>query len=222
MMARKETYDWVQEAKDLARAERELQIDRWVYITFEYRNADRSRVVLHKIDIPQKMLDRWHWLIDWRKAKLICRYPRKGVQVFYCYYDKRTGLQVGFDHLLSRVAAIKAQVTKTERRITQYVGYMTHNDLFFDPATDERLRCVKEKLAQKRANYADLYALLQREVEKHRANPGIYKLFVGFRKLGEFTDTAQARKFAAQSGLSGTFNLIGDRYRDSWYESEKA
>ena len=83
-MARQERIDdWMQEAKDLARAERELKIDRWVYITFEYREDDRSRVVLHKIDIPHRMLDRWQWLVDWRRAALVCRYPRKNVQVYY-------------------------------------------------------------------------------------------------------------------------------------------
>ncbi len=221
-MARKETYDWVQEAKDLARAERELQIDHWVYITFEYRKDDRSRVVLHKIDIPRGMLDRWRWLIEWRRAALVCRCPRKGIQVYYCYYDKRTGLQTGFDYLLSRVAAAKAQITKNERRITEYVRYMTRNDLFFDPITDEPLRCANAKLTQKRANYAELCALLQQEVEKHRANPVIYKLFVGFDKLGEFGSAQEARSHAENCGRSGTFNIIGDRFRDSWYQSVKA
>lgn len=217
-MAQERIEDWMQEAKDLARAERELPIDHWVYITFEYREDDRSRVVLHKIDIPRKMLDRWQWLVEWRKAKYICQYPRKGVQVYYCYYDKRTGLQTGFGSLLSCVAAAKAQITKIERKIDEYVGYMTHNDLFFDMRIDEKLRHAKEKLAQKKAKYAELCALLQREVAKHRANPGIYKLFIGFRKLGEFTDIPQARKFAEESGETGTFNLVGDRFRDSWYQ----
>lgn len=217
-MARERTNDWMQMAKDLARAERELQIEHWVYITFEYRECDRSRVVLHKIDMPRRMLDRWRWLVEWRRAKYVCQYPRKGVQVYYCYYDKRTGLQTGFGSLLSCVAAAKAQITKVERKIEEYVSYMSGNDLFFDPTTDEKLRCAKKKLAQKRAKYAELCALLQSEVAKHRANPGICKLFLGFRKLGEFTDIPQARKFAEESGETGTFNLIGNRFRDSWYQ----
>ena len=215
-MARERTDDWMQMAKDLARAERELQIEHWVYITFEYRECDRSRVVLHKIDMPRRMLDRWRWLVEWRRAKYVFQYPRKGVQVYYCYYDKRTGLQTGFGSLLSCVAAAKAQITKVERKIEEYVSYMSGNDLFFDPTTDEKLRCAKKKLAQKRAKYAELCALLQSEVAKHRANPGICKLFLGFRKLGEFTDIPQARKFAEESGETGTFNLIGNRFRDSW------
>ncbi len=99
---------------------------------------------------------------------------------------------------------------------------MTRNDLFFDPATDEQLRCANKRLAQKRANYAELCAQLQREVEKQQANPCIYKLFVGFDKLGEFGSIQEAKRYADRCGRSGTFNLIGDRYRDSWYKSENA
>ena len=102
------------------------------------------------------------------------------------------------------------------------MDYMTHSDLFFNPATDEQLRRASEKLAQKRANYADLYALFRREVEKHQDNPGIYKLFIGFDKLGEFGSIREAKRYADNCDRYGTFNLIGDRYRDSWYKSENA
>ena len=48
-----------------------------------------------------------------------------------------------------------------------------------------------------------------------------YKLYIGFRKLGEFNSIWQAKQFAQESGLSGTFSLLGDGYRDSWYELNK-
>ncbi|MFR6717714.1 hypothetical protein [Alistipes putredinis] len=51
--------------------------------------------------MPRRMLDRWRWLVEWRRAKYVCQYPRKGVQVYHCYYDKRTGLQTGFGSLRS-------------------------------------------------------------------------------------------------------------------------
>ncbi len=44
-----------------------------------------------------------------------------------------------------------------------------------------------------------------------------YKLFIGFRKLGEFSTIWDAKQFARECGLSGTFSLIGKEYRDSWY-----
>ena len=46
----------------------------------------------------------------------------------------------------------------------------------------------------------------------------MYKLFVGFRKLGEFDSILKAKQYAHESGLTGAFNLIGTNgYRDSWY-----
>ncbi|MGV8137350.1 MAG: hypothetical protein AB2L20_19215 [Mangrovibacterium sp.] len=46
----------------------------------------------------------------------------------------------------------------------------------------------------------------------------MYKLFVGFRKLGEFDSILKAKRYAQESELSGMFNLMGDYgYRDSWY-----
>lgn len=45
----------------------------------------------------------------------------------------------------------------------------------------------------------------------------IYTLFLGFQKLGEFKSILEAKQFARNSNLSGTFNLLGEYYRDSWY-----
>ncbi|MDH6309996.1 hypothetical protein M2451_002886 [Dysgonomonas sp. PFB1-18] len=216
-MSQESMEDWMQDAKDLAKVERELKIEHWVYITFEVRDENRSREVLHIIDLPRAMLDRWRWVIEWRRAKLVCKYPRKKIMVYHCAYDKRTGLQTGFDFLLSKVASAKAQITKVERRIAEYTDYMTHNDLFFNPETDERLLKANAKLEQKKKNYNEAYAILQAEVEKHKNNKDMYKLFVGFKKLGEFKTISEAKQFADNCGETGVFNLIGDKYRDSWY-----
>lgn len=49
----------------------------------------------------------------------------------------------------------------------------------------------------------------------------MYKLFIGFKKLGEFGSIFTAKQFAQNSGLWGTFNLIGvNGYRDSWHVAE--
>lgn len=46
----------------------------------------------------------------------------------------------------------------------------------------------------------------------------MYKLFVGFRKLGEFDSIYIAKQFALKNGITGAFNLIGTNGdRDSWY-----
>lgn len=47
------------------------------------------------------------------------------------------------------------------------------------------------------------------------------KLFIGYRLLGEFSGIWEAKNFAAESGMSGIFSLVGENYRDSWYEPKK-
>lgn len=47
-----------------------------------------------------------------------------------------------------------------------------------------------------------------------------YRLYIGFRLLGEFPSIWQAKQFAQESGESGVFSLVGDGYRDSWYVSK--
>lgn len=219
-MAQEVMDDWMQYAKDLAKAERELKIEHWVYITFEVRDENRNREILHKIDLPRDMVDRWLWLIEWRKAKLVCKYPRRKITVYHCAYDKRTGLQTGFNFLLTKVASAKAQITKVEREIAKYIDYMTQNNLFFDAETDERLLKASAKLEKKKQNYNEAYAILQTEVIKHKQNKDMYKLFIGFKKLGEFKTILEAKQFADKCGEMGVFNLIGDKYRDSWYVFE--
>lgn len=219
-MAREKMDDWMQDAKDLAKAERELGIEHWVYISFEIRYPDRRREVLHAIDIPRSMLERWWWLINWRKAKLICKYPRKNIDVLFCYYDKRSGLQTGFDFILGKVASAKAQITKVERAISRYIDYKKHNDLFFNIDTDEQLLNAYGKLEQKKDNYQKMYMLLQEEVKKHMENSDKYKLFIGFKKLGEFPSISEAKQYADNTRHTGRFSLTGDKYHDTWCVSQ--
>ncbi len=219
-MAQEVTEDWMQYAKDLAKAEKDLKIEHWVYITFEVRNEDRSREILHKIDLPRDMADRWRWVIEWRRAKLVCKYPRRKINVYHCAYDKRTGLQTRFNFLLTKVACAKAQITKVERIIARYIQQEMQNNLFFDPETDERLLNANAKLERKKHNYNEAYAILQQEAIKHQQDNRMYKLFIGFKKLGEFKSILEAKQYADNSGLTGAFNLIGHLYKDSWYVFE--
>ena len=216
-MAQERMDDWMQDAKDLARAERELKIEHWVYISFEIRHPDRHREVLHTIDLPRDMLERWRWLIEWRKAKLVCKNPRKKIDVSFCYYDKRTGLHTGFDFILGKVTSAKAQITKVERAITRYIDYEKQNNLFFNAETDKQLQKAYAKLEQKKENYTKLHTMLQEEVKKHKENSNVYKLFIGFKKLGEFDTISEAKQYANNSGLTGAFSLLGYKYRDSWF-----
>lgn len=45
----------------------------------------------------------------------------------------------------------------------------------------------------------------------------MYRLYIGFKLLGEFDSIREAKQFAGKSGLSGVFNLIGNNYQDAWH-----
>ena len=216
------TNEFIQYAKDIAQAERELKIEQWVGISFEViRRSDGSRQMLHHIDIPRRMLERWQWVIEWRTAKLKCQYPRDIVRACMGFYDKRSGLDTGMNSLLSRMAAAKAQITKVERTIAQYIDYETHNNLFFVAETDKRLQQAHEKLERKKQNYIEALGVLQQAVEQHCQRPKAFRLYIGFQKLGEFDTYTEARQYAGKTRQSGVFNILGEKgYRDAWYVSK--
>lgn len=45
----------------------------------------------------------------------------------------------------------------------------------------------------------------------------MYKLFIGFKKMGEFSSILEAKQFTDKSGMTGMFTLLGDNYYDNWY-----
>ena len=168
-MKQENIHDWFEQAKDFAKAERELEIEHWIKISFQLRRDYDNYDTLHVIDIPRQMLDRWRWLINWRLAKYTCQYPREEIKTYYHYYDKRTGLETGFNTLLSCFAATKAQVTRLKRIMEQYIIHETQNNLFFNPTTDERLQKIKTKLKQKYKNVEAMEKKVKEEVIKNKA-----------------------------------------------------
>ena len=96
--------EWMQYAKDMAKAEKELKIEQWVIISF-YRVTERGeKVPLFKYDLPRRVADKYDWVILWRKAKLTCRYPRGKVTYTYYLYDRHSGEDYSFGSCLSSLA----------------------------------------------------------------------------------------------------------------------
>lgn len=151
-MAQESIDDFIQLAKDYAKAEKELEVQRWVFISIERNDGNRNYVRLFSYDLPREVYERRRWVIEWRKSKLVCQYPKGNVQCFSCYYDKRLGTDKGLNDDLNRLIAAKAQVSKVRRKIEKYVTYNRENNLFFDENTDADLLKVREKLAMKIAN----------------------------------------------------------------------
>lgn len=88
--------DWMEYAKELARAERELRIERWVFIFIECKDETGNPIRLHSYDLPRELHERYRWVVRWREARLQCLYPKRQINTYYSYYDKRTGLRTDF------------------------------------------------------------------------------------------------------------------------------
>lgn len=131
-MAQEKMDSWWEYARELAKAERELKIEKWVYISIEYKEENGERIVLYHYDLPRELHERYRWVIRWREAKLLCQYPKKNIHTYYSYYDKRTGLNTDFNSLLSKLTSTKAQITIAERKEQEYLQYQRQNNLFFD------------------------------------------------------------------------------------------
>ena len=165
--------DYYQFAKDLAKAEKELKIENWVQISICYGYGHQS-VILYTYDLPREVYERRMWVIRWRVARLQCKYPRNDVYTsFYCY-DKRSGESLEVSSCLSKLISAKAQITKAERRMNEYIEYNRQNNLFFDEESDEELAKFREKLERKKLECAECQKRLEKLVEKEE----IYKRLI--------------------------------------------
>ena len=152
-------------ARELARAERELRIERWVFISIECKDDAGNPVRLHSYDLPRELHERYRWVVRWREARLQCLYPKRQINTYYSYYDKRTGLRTDFNSALSRLSAAKAQISIAERKEREYLQYQRTNNLFFDESMDEQLVRFREKLRMKKEKYTALEHKIRSEVE---------------------------------------------------------
>lgn len=166
-MAQEKIGDWWEYAKELAKAERDLQIEHWVRISIEYKDEAGNPVRLHSYDLPRGLYEHYRWVIRWREAKLQCLYPRKYISTYYSFYDKRTGLRTDFNSCLMKLAAAKAQITIAQRKEAEYIEYQRLNNLFFDEQTDEQLLIFRQKLAVKKEKYMSLKIHVENQVKQH-------------------------------------------------------
>ena len=157
--------DWFQMAKDFAKAEKELKIENWVQISICCGHGHQS-VTLYTYDLPREVYERRRWVIRWRLARFQCQYPKQYVECYYHYYDRRSGESLGFDSCLSKLISAKAQVTKAERMMREYIKYNRQHNLFFNEETNEELVKFMEKLERKKDNVAECEKRLEQLVKR--------------------------------------------------------
>ncbi len=59
-MRQKNADDFIQMAKDFAKAERELGVQKWVSISIERMDNDRNREQIFNYDLPREVYERWN------------------------------------------------------------------------------------------------------------------------------------------------------------------
>ena len=159
--------DFYQYAKDLAKAEKELKVNRWVEVTLYYGYADKQ-VSLYHYNLPREMYFRYQWVIRWRMAKLQCQYPKQIIGISLYHYDKRSEESMELNSCLSKLISAKAQVTKAERMMNKYIEYNRQNNLLFDKDTDDELVKFKVKLERKKLECSECEKRLEKLVERRR------------------------------------------------------
>lgn len=169
MVKQESMEDWFQMAKDYAKAERELKVEQWVEVTIYYGYAEKQ-VSLYHYNLPREMYFRYEWVIRWRQAKLQCKFPKQTISKCLYFYDKRSGESMEVSGCLSKLISAKAQITKAERRMNEYIEHNRQNNMFFDENTDEELVKFREKLERKKIECAECEKRLELLVERRRSN----------------------------------------------------
>ena len=76
-------------------------------------------------------------------------FPRGEVYNTMSFYDKRSGYETSINTFLGRLISAKAQATKVQRSIDNYIAWNRRNNMFFDENTDEKLIILRGKLFAK-------------------------------------------------------------------------
>ena len=153
-------------AKAFAKAEKELSIKAYVTISI-CKKVDGKEVVLHSYDLPRESVERWQWVIDWRKAKFVCAAPRSHIYTTMYFYDKTRGEKYGFGSDLSKLVSLKSKITLQENRVAAYIK-ANQGNLFFDEATDPALQKIRAKVELAKERVALAEARLKAKVEQYQ------------------------------------------------------
>lgn len=150
-------------------AMKDLKAEHWVFITLETK-INRVKKVLYQYDIPVKMRERWDWVIEWRRSKLNCMYPKSGVRAYYSFYYRVENEEMKeYNDCIKSLIALKAKITLQENNIKKYLE-AHKNELFFDPENDEQLIRIKKRLEIAKIKVQNTQIKLNDIVQKKNVN----------------------------------------------------
>ena len=168
MVSKQESlHDYYKMAKEIAKIEKSLNIERWVKIAVVYK-LEGNEIVLYRYDLPVWQYNKWAWVVRWRQAKLQCQHPRECVTLAFDYYKKVMGYTIGMQQDIDKFVAAKAQVSLQERIVKEYVEQQQKSNFFFDEDADEQLLKIKAKLKAKKENVAQAELRLITKVKEYK------------------------------------------------------
>lgn len=166
MAARQESVsDWMELAKAYDKEEKEQEVTPYVVVSLRNQRTDAE---LYRYDIPREMFWRWHWVIDWRAAKLLCQNPKDGIKHVLSFYDRKTGLEYGFGSLISKLTRAKANATIAANKLKEYIELQKDN-MFFCEKEDEIVNKFKAKISAYKAKAAEIEEEIKAKVQQLQA-----------------------------------------------------
>ena len=159
--------DALEFAKAIAKAEKELKLEEYVRIVFYRRTESGESIEIFRYEIPKHFIDRWGWVIQWRRAKLICKYPRGRVYDTFSTYYLQVGKDWGFTADLKQLVALKGKITLQERNVAKYLA-SKQGELFFDKENDAMLQKILAKVERAKQNVAEAEQRLADKVEQYK------------------------------------------------------
>lgn len=146
---------WEENNRLYDKAQKELNIQPYCEVTITRKKADGELEVLYTYDLPREMVWKYNWVLEWRKARFVCKYPKDHVDLRFHFYDKSSGLDIGYQTLLSQQIAAKALITKYRNLKTRYVEEK-EKELFFDPETDYILDKIDSKIRRAEQKFDEI------------------------------------------------------------------
>ena len=158
--------DYVQEhGRLIDQTNKDLNIRPYCEVTIARTTPEGGREVLYVYDLPREMVWEYNWVLEWRKARFVCKYPKDHVSLYFHFYDKTSGLEIGYQTLLSRKVSAKALITKYRNAKKLYIAEK-EKELFFDPETDPVLKKADDNIRRAEQRFKEI----SDEIEKIQKN----------------------------------------------------
>lgn len=145
-----------------------MEVESWVEFTLVVHPIHpdgqpdyHTRTFLHRINFRRELLDKYKWYTRYLHALYQVKYPKQLVDGSWCFYDKKTGLNL-MSGPMSKLTSAKRMITKLQNAI-RALREESKGNLFVDNYTKDP---VYKRLVEKLEEWTAKEKLLEEEIEK--------------------------------------------------------